>query len=462
MTPTRFGLVLVGVLALGGCAASDPSVPFTDIGKTTSERLGGSEVRWTRDSKDEATSQEAIGRLLEAPLSESNAVRIALLNNQRLQAEYEEIGIAHADLVQAGLLENPSVSVDILTGNGAVSPSFSVVQNVFGLLTLSARRTMASSTLDRAKYAVGAKILDTAAEVRVAYYKLVGDQQAADLFQKVVSATQAAADLAERQVNAGNLNRRDQALQQAQYAEAVLELARIETQLSADREVLNRLLGLHGEQIAWNLPDRLPDVPSSKLELDGLETLAVEHRLDLAGARADLQTATYALDLGQQLRWLTALGLGVTIERDPESGAWLKGPKVEFTLPLFDFGGARIASLEAQQRKGGKLFAALAVDVRSEVREAYIRLTAAQEAAMFYQTQILPLRQQILAENQRLYNGMLVGVYDLLRSRQDQINSARDYIGVLKDYWMARSQMEKALAGPLPVTSPAVPSPKSP
>ncbi len=462
MIAARFGVILVVTLALGGCAAPDPSGPFTDIANTASERLGGSEVRWARNGKDETAAQEAIARLLEAPLSEASAVRIALLNNQRLQAEYEEIGIAHADLVQAGLLENPSVSVDILAGNGAVSPAFSIVENVFGLLTMPARRTMASSTLDRTKYAVGAKILNTAAEVRSAYYKLVGDQQAADLFHQVVSATEAAADLAGRQVTAGNLNRRDQALQQAQYAESLVELARIEAQLAVDREGLNRLLGLYGEQIAWNLPDRLPDVAGAKPELEGLETLAIEHRLDLAGARADVQTATYALELGQQLRWLTALGLGVTIERDPGgSGAWLKGPKVEFSLPIFDLGTARITSLEAQQRKTGKLFVGLAVDVRSEVREAYLRLAAAQDAATFYRTKVLPLKQQIVAENQRLYNGMLVGVYDLLRSRQDQINSARDYIGTLKDYWIARSQMERALAGPLPIAS-ADPPPKSP
>jgi cobalt-zinc-cadmium efflux system outer membrane protein len=309
---------------------------------------------------------------------------------------------------------------------------------------------VASGAFERARFNIGNKILDTAAEVRSVYYKLVADQQAAELFRQVVSATEAAAELSQRQAQAGNVNRRDQALQQAQYAQAVVELSRAEAQIASDREYLNRLLGLFGDQLAWNLPDRLPDIPTERPSLDGLETAAIEHRLDLAGARADVQTSAYALDLGRQLRWFSILGLGVRVERDPDSGKWLKGPTVEFTLPIFDQGQARGATLEAQRRRSEKALAALAIDARAEVRAAYARLIAAQDAAMFYQKSVLPLQQQVVEESQRLANGMLISVFELLRSRQDQINAARDYIGARRDYWIARSDLEKALAGPLP------------
>ena len=157
------------------------------------------------------------------------------------------------------------------------------MQNFFNIVTLAAQRTIASSTFERAKSELGHKLLDHAAEVRAAYYKLVGDEQAAELFRTVVAATEAAADLSERQVQAGTTSRRDQALQQAQYAKAVAQLSRIEAQISSDRETLNRLLGLWGDQISWNLPERLPEVASERLSVDGLEALAIERRLDLAG-----------------------------------------------------------------------------------------------------------------------------------------------------------------------------------
>jgi cobalt-zinc-cadmium efflux system outer membrane protein len=444
-------LAVAGLLVLGGCATVAPDAALSDVERVASERLGGqTKVRWNEATPEKAQARDTIARLLEEPLTAESAVQIALLNNRHLQAAYEELGIAEADLVQAGLLENPSFSAEILVGNGSVDPSYTLVQNFFSLMTLSARRTVASSAFERAKYDLGSKILDVAADVRSAYYKLVADEQAAELFRQVISATEAAAELSQRQVQAGNASPRDQALQQAQYAQAVLDLSRTEAQIASDREALNRLLGLWGDQVAWNLPERLPDVPADKPSLEGLETAAIEHRLDLAGARAEVQTAGYALDLGRQLRWLSVLGLGIKFERDPDSRKWLKGPVIEFALPIFDWGQARVAGLEAQRRRSEKALAALAVDVRSQVRDAWARLVAAQDAAAYYQKTLLPLRQQIVEEETRLYNGMLIGVYDLLRSRQEQINAARDYIGTLRDYWVARSDLEKALAGPLP------------
>ncbi len=439
---------LAGLLLLGGCAGVATDAGFSDVQNLAAERLGASAARWERGAPREKVP-ETIGRILEAPLTVDGAVQIAFLNSPRLQVDFEDLGIAQADLIAAGLLENPTFSAEILVGGAGVTSTFSLVQNFFNLLTRPARSTIASSAFERAKYELGHKVLDLAAEVRAAYYSVVAAEQAAELSRQVVSATEAAAELSQRQVEAGNATARDQSLQQAQYAQAVLMLARAEVEIAHERERLNRLLGLWGDQVTWNLPDRLSDLPAEKPSLEGLETLAIERRLDLAGARADVQTANYALDLGQQLRWLSVLGLGVKLEREPD-GKWLKGPVIEISLPIFDQGQGRIASLEAQRRRSEKMLVSLAVDARSQVREAWTRLSAAQDAAAFYRTTVLPLQQRILEENTRLYNGMLIGVYDLLRSRQEQIDAGRAYIAALKDYWIARADLEKALAGPLP------------
>lgn len=446
----RHSLISLALLALAGCANVPRDAGFADVQKDASARLPGQDLRWDRGTPDDKKAADAVARLLESPLTADSAVQIALFNNARLQAEYESLGLSQAGLVQAGLLENPSFSADILVGNNAVSPTFTVVQDFLNVFTRSARQTVASSDFDRVKDEVADKVLNLAADVRSAYYTAVADEQAAGLFRQVVATTEAAADLAQRQARAGNINPRDQALQQAQYAQAVIELSKIEAQTATDRERLNRLLGLSGDQVSWNLPDRLSDPPSTKPSLDRLEGLAIERRLDLAGTRQEVQTTTDALELAKQLRWLSVLGLGVTFERDPESGKWLKGPVVELMLPLFDQGQARIAALEAQQRGSQKALVALATDVRSEVREAWAQVLAAQNAAIFYKTTILPLQQRIVEENTRLANGMLIGIYDVLRGRQDQINAARDYIGSLKDYWVARTNLERAIAGPLP------------
>lgn len=439
-------------LLFAGCASVDPTPAFESMQAEVAPRLGNPALRWDRGGPEDDAARAAVARLLERPLTADAAVQIALLNDRALQARYEALGLSQAALVQAGLLDNPSFGGELLTGAGGLKASVSVIQDFLGVVTLAARRTIAESELERAKAELGAHILDTAAAVRRTYYTVLGRQQTAGLLRQVVGATEAAAELAQRQALAGNASARDQALQQAHYAQATLELARLEAQIAGERERLNRALGLFGDQVTWNLPDRLPELPAGKPVLDGLESAAITHRLDLAGARRDVETARYTLELGRQLRWLSVLGLGVGAEREPDR-KWLVGPTVSLSVPVFDQGQGRVAALEAQRRRSEHLLAALAVEVRAELREAYVHLVAAHDTTAFYRAQVLPLHQRIVADSQRLYNGMLIGVYELLRSRQEQITAARDYVGALTEYWLAHAVLEKALAGPLPPLS---------
>jgi cobalt-zinc-cadmium efflux system outer membrane protein len=408
----------------------------------------GQPVRWIGGTPEDVAVRDAVRELLARPLTAEAAVQIALLNNAELQAGYEGLGVAQADLVQAGLLANAVFGAEVRFGQGTEA-TLDVVQDFLSVLTQPARRTIAAGALERVQLELGHRILEVAGDVRASYYRLVADAQGVALLRQVASATEAAAELAERQVQAGTLTRRDQAIQQTLYAQVLLELAAAETGLGADREVLNRLLGLWGPDTAWRLPDRLPEVPAAVPPLEGLEALAVDQRLDLAAARKAVETAARSAELGRSTRYLPSLGLGVASERDSD-GTWRTGPRLEVGLPVFDQGQGRLASLEAEQRRQARVLGGLAVTVRSQVREAWQRLAAAQGAVTHYRTNLLPLSQRIVDETQRLYNGALVGVYDLIRSKQEQINTARAYIAALRDYWIARADLERVLGAPLP------------
>lgn len=438
---------MLTLAALGGCAAVPTDTGLPRVQTAVAPRLG-QPVQWIQGSPEDAAVADAIRGLLARPMTADAAVQIALLINRELRAEYDALGVAQADLVQAGLLDNPVFSAE-LRFDGGTEVTLNVIQNFLSVLTLPARRAIAADTFERAQFALGSRILEVAAAVRAAYYRLVADEQALGLLRQVVAATEAAAELAERQVRAGTVSRREQSLHQVQYAQAVLELARAEARLATDREALNRLLGLWGPDTGWRLPDRLAEVPPETPALDGLEALAVGQRLDLAAARKQVEAATRALELGRSTRVLSALGLGVEVERDAD-GTWRAGPTLRLGLPLLDQGQARVAGLEAELRRRSETLAGLAIAVRSEVREAWQQLAATQAAVGHYRNVLLPLSREIVDETQRLYNGMLVGVYDLLRSKQDQIQTAREYIAALRDYWVARAGLERALGGPLP------------
>ena len=454
MTRGRRKLALAAVLlvGLGGCASTPSSARLTAVQGLVTPRLG-QPVQWLAGGPEDAAVAEAIHGLLSRPLTAEAAVQMALLSNRGLRAEYEALGVAHADLLQAGLLDNPVLSAEFRF-NGTTGITLDFVQNFLSLLTLPARRGIGARSFERAQLELAHKVLGVTGSVRATYYRLVADAQAIELFRQVVEATEAAAELAERQVQAGTLSRREQALHQALYARTVLELAEAETRFGVDREALNQLLGLWGPQATWQLPERLPEVPSAPPSFEGLEALAVTQRLDLAAARKHIEAAAGSLQLGRATRFLSLLGLGLVAERDGE-GTWQKGPRLELGVPFFDGGQARVAGLEAEARRRAEVLAGLAIAIRSQVRETWQQLAAAQAAVAHYRAVLLPLNQEILEETQRLYNGMLVGVYDLLRSKQDQISTARDYIGALRRYWVARAELERVLGGPLPATASA-------
>src|SRR5689334_10702802 len=234
---------LLLALLLGACASVRPDAQLPQVRALAGEQLGQS-IAWARDAKQQTSMQENVQRLLQQELTAERAVQIVLLNNRELQATYTELGIAQADLVEAGLLDNPVFTITAYHGSAGSAPELSLVQDLVGLLSRAARQKVGEAAAERVTYQTAARIVDIAADVKTQYYALVGDAQALELAQQVVTATEAAAELAQRQRAAGNINRRDQALQQAFYAQTLLDLAQAQTALEGDREKLNRLLGL--------------------------------------------------------------------------------------------------------------------------------------------------------------------------------------------------------------------------
>lgn len=451
---TRLLSSLVALLALSACAGVAPRQQLPAVEQQVGARID-QKVSWNQGRDEDRQAEAMVRQLLAEPLSADAAVQIALLNNRRLQATYERLGIAQADLVQAGLLENPTLSAQYLFGDEGDLFEVAVIQPFLEVFTLSARKKIGAAEATRATLEVAHEVTDLAAQVRQTYFSVLADNQSLELFGHATVASEAAADLAARQYAAGTLSKREQAVEQAFYAQTIVEAARAEAQLAADREKLNRLLGLYGELTAWRMPGRLPALPAQVPAVDNVEAAAVAQRLDLAAANAEVEVLARAAGLTRGTRWLSALGIGVAYKREPD-GEKLFGPEVELTVPLFDQGQARVARVEAELREAQRRLEQLAIEVRSEAREALLRLQAAHAVALHYGDALLPLQQTVVGETLKLYNGMLVGVYDLLLARQAQVQTARDAIAASREFWLAWAELERAVGGRVPLPAPAV------
>src|SRR6266700_3734117 len=253
----KFGLLL-SAGALAACAHVDPNPAFRELANTVHLRTG-KRVQWNRGSAEDARAQSAVTSLLSRQLTADSAVQVALLNNHNLQATYEELGIAQADLVEAGLLRNPVFYFERrLPGQAA---EIDLVQEFIDILLLPLRKRIAAAQFEAAKLRVGHEILTTAAEVRAAFYEHQGDQQLVDLRKTVADATERSAETALKMHEAGNLRDLDLASEQATHAQAKIDLAKAQSQAAQSREKLNKLMGAFGQQTEWTIGARLPDLP---------------------------------------------------------------------------------------------------------------------------------------------------------------------------------------------------------
>src|SRR6266849_3041269 len=274
--------VSAAVATLVGCASTNPEPAFRDVEQTVRTRIA-KRVQWNRGTPQDAEGERFVQRLLPRPLSADAAVQVALLNNHELQAMYEELGIAQADVVEAGLLKNPIFLIERrFPGQALETDAF---EELVDILLLPMRKRVAAAQLEAAKRRVGDKILKTAAEVRGAFYGHQGDQQLVDLRKTVAEATERSAETALRMHEAGNLKNLDLATEQALHAQAKIELTKAQSGATQSREKLNKLLGAFGLQTNWTIAPRLPELPGGEVSISRLESHAIQQRLDLAADR---------------------------------------------------------------------------------------------------------------------------------------------------------------------------------
>jgi outer membrane protein TolC len=373
-------------------------------------------------------------------------VQIALLNNPGLQASYAEVGIAEADLVQASRWQGPTFSYSSLRRGDVTEIERGVFFDVLGLLTLPLATRAGESRLAATQNRAAAEGLRVALEARKAWFQAVAAQETAKYMEQAKESAEASAELARRMAAVGNFPKLTQAREQAFYADVTAQLARARHHSTAARERLARVMGLWGEDLAFQLPDRLPELPKEAREGADLELQAIAQRLDVRGSRADAESLARSLGLTRVTRFVNLLEVGVKDKKETGEDRW-RGWEVEVGIPLFDFGGARVARAERQYMQAVNRTVEAAIAARSEVRETYSAYRTSFDLARHYRDEIVPLRKRISEEVLLRYNGMLMSVFELLADSREQVAAVNGYIESLRDFWLAESDLQMALTG---------------
>jgi cobalt-zinc-cadmium efflux system outer membrane protein len=443
------GAVVTVVAVLAGCASTSAKPAFKDVAQGVETR-SGHKIRWDQDTAADREAEQAIDNLLSRDLTVDAAVQVALLNNPALRGKFEELAIAQADLVQAGLLKNPVFSFGRTAWEAEhLNPNLfaTVEQDFLDIITMPMRKRVVATELEATKLEVGDHVLEVAAEVRDAFYVAQAAEQIVAMRRLVNEAATTSADLARRQYEAGNMNDLALNTELALASQTSLDRNRSEGDAAVAREKLNKRMGVWGPRTAWRMPARLPELPKEEPPLEHLESTAIAQRLDVDAARRDAQALGYALSMAKTLRWTGMVSVHVEAGRLSHNNRFSFGPSVALEIPLFDQRQAAIARLEAFKRQSEDTLRALAIDVRSDVRSSRVRVVTARRVVEEYGKVLVPLRENIVKFSQQQYDAMLLGVYQLILAKQAEFAVYREYIEALRDYWIARSDLERALGG---------------
>jgi outer membrane protein TolC len=443
--PARLLLATAACAVLAACSSFSRDGGFTNVESAARAKIG-KDLRWARTAAEQEGIDRRVAELLARPLAADDAVQLALLNNKGLQAAFFELGITEADVVQAGRLPNPGFSFGRLKRGQEIELDFGLHFNLARLVAMPWIREIEQGRMALAQGEAATRVLALAAETRKAWVLAVAAQESVRYGTQVMQAAEAGAELARRMAQVGNFNKLQQAREQAFYADAALSLARAQQQQRAARERLTRLLGLWGGQLQFTLPERLPDLPKAPTEQPDIERTALAQRLDVQAARQATEQTARSLGLTQTTRFINVFELGAvasTSNLEPTQRGW----EIAFELPLFDGGGARVARAQSLYMQSLARAAETAINARSEVREAYGNYRANWDIARHHRDEIVPLRQRIAEENVLRYNGMLIGVFELLADARVQIASVNATIDALRDFWVAQADLDMALIG---------------
>ena len=439
----RTGMIFA-VAATAGCASAPKDAGFGDVRRTVIEQTR-QPVEWDPAAPVRPPDDATVMPLLQEELTADRVVQVAFANNRDVQATLEELGIARGELLAAGTIRNPLFHAEVRFADDSPNPiEFGLAQSLFDLIQLKSRKRMGRARFEAARVQVVGAVVHFAAQVRTDYFDVLAARKILARQETVVKAQEAAAELALRQHRAGNISDLDLENEQSRYEQVKLDHARAQLDELSARERLIADLGLV-RRAELNLPDEFPDPEPVHLTAEAAEEQAISRRMDIRIARSEIEAARGSASLAGT-SFLEETTIGVHHEREPE-GKSTTGPEIEVPIPIFNRGAADRVRARAMLRQAQQRLAALTVTARSEARAALERHLEAKARMDYLRDVVIPRRERILRLTQLEYNAMLRGVFQVLEARQDLANAQREEILAVRDYWVARTELDTALLG---------------
>ena len=435
-------LMLASSLLITACSSTAPKNSLMPVQTALEQNFPGASV----------DADHAVSSTIKEPLQLTDAIQLLLSHSPQVRMQLAQLGIADAQQLQAELISNPHISIGAMRpeGGGRWQLETGLSQPLLELFTRPLRRQLAQDNLLRAQLQLQAELQELIVQTQSHYYSALAAAQHLQIQTQVLDAAKAQMQLALSLYRAGNMA-------ENQFLYYDNELRRVQQQFNQRRLAsknarltLLNFIGLPSTN-ALTLPRQLPALQPETFTRDQLMAEANSHRLDNKIIQQQLMLASKRRALLARENGWRDISVGINVEREAD-GAKNIGPEVEFALPIFNRNQGKLAALDAQvaQLQAKLRQHELAADV--EIAQALLGLENAQQQLTLL-TQSLQVAEKRTALAQREVNFMLTSPFELLAIKRNEIQLAHDYTKELKNYWLARSQLELSIGKKLPIST---------
>ncbi len=480
------GLALSACFLLASCTRIEPGAELRQA-EAALERSTGLRTEWASLPELQELQTDASGMV-----ALDQVLHLALTNNRALRADLEVIGQAKADLVQAGLLSNPMLSVMLRfpAGGGVSDFAFGLSKDFADLWLIPSRKRVAQAMLQQRVLSFTDAAIAVATEVKTAYYNLQYLALAAALEQDNLRVLREATDIAEGRLRAGESPQLDVNLLRGRFLEAQLDLLQFQSDYRVTQRMLLRLSGVARAPDGWQAEPLSLDAPYPAVAQD--EELLVEaallQRLDFQAAHWELESAVAEFEQ-QQRKVIQSLGLGVNGERmqsraqpgrkiladtarasvasgkltAPEIMSagqrrleraqmidFLIGPSIEVPLPIFDQNQAQIAKARFRARELLQRYEEVEQRISEGVRLAWTERRLAEDRVRVFQESLVPLQVDNLRLAETAYQSGRESILTVLLAQGELIRTRLSHAAAVRDVAVSVANLERQLAGRMP------------
>ncbi len=383
------------------------------------------------------------------------ALELAFTGNSELAALAWEARSGDARILQAGLLPNPEIGLEVenILGSGpfrgfeAIETTLSIGQLVELGGKRAARIRLASVEKEIAGWDYEARRADLAAEVAKAFVEVLTTQERITLAEETSRLSEEVLGAVSARVAAGKISPVEEAKAQVAFSVSRIDLERVHRSLESARAklaatwggskpVFSKAVG-QLEQVTPTPPievlaDRLsrnPDIARWAVELEQRRSALAQER---AGRVPDV-----------------TISAGIRRFREPENvdTAFLFGAAIP--LPLFNRNQGKILESQYQLSRAEREREAAGNRVRSALSESYHAIAVGYLEATTLKSVVLPGARSAFESTREGFRQGKFGYLDVLDAQRTLFEERGRYLEALSAYHKAAADIERLVGGGL-------------